>query len=204
MSADGVFTGVDGGRFKLIENYMYLYHTDTLIVLPTYPESIADSMGVNYQPTTPLARSAPIYSYISSGPRTFQISLPLHRELLYDVNRATALQVGDSINSDDYMNLMIKQIQASALPKYNANEKQVNPPTVAIKFGNDIFCKGVITGAVTATYSGPILKTNSYAMVTLDFTVNEIDPYDAVTVAELGGYRGLNTTLEGRVWGKDV
>ena len=27
-------------EFDLITNYLYMYHTDTFVVLPTYPESI--------------------------------------------------------------------------------------------------------------------------------------------------------------------
>jgi hypothetical protein len=203
VTINGTLAAGSNGRVKLIENYLYLYHTDTLVVLPTYPETIADSMAVNFSPTTPLSRSAPIYSYINSGPRSFQISLPLHRELLWDVNRESAsINPDGQLASDDYINTVIKQIQSAALPKYSAGEKQLNPPIVAVKFGSDIFCKGVITGAVTATYSGPVLRNDRYSMVTLDFTISETDPYDAVSVANLGSFRGENEWMRNRLTGK--
>ena len=34
--------------FEMVDNYMYLYHTNTLIVLPTYPEQINDTMQANF------------------------------------------------------------------------------------------------------------------------------------------------------------
>jgi len=42
------------------EYYVYFYHTGTYIVLPTYPETITDTVNSNYASTTPLGRSAPI------------------------------------------------------------------------------------------------------------------------------------------------
>jgi hypothetical protein len=186
--------------FTMIDNYIYLYHTDTLIALPTVPESITDSMTVNYSPTTPLSRSAPIYSYISSGPRSFTVTLNLHRDMMNEINVSASNLNIDELSRDDYVDIMIKQLQAAALPKYAAAEKMVNPPIIAVRFGNDIFCKGVVTGAVTITYSGPILANDKYAQISVDFQVSEIDPYDAESVMSVGGFRGINTDLERRVW----
>ena len=45
-------------EFDLITNYLYMYHTDTFVVLPTYPESIQDSLSSTFQSTPILARSA--------------------------------------------------------------------------------------------------------------------------------------------------
>jgi hypothetical protein len=55
--------------FRMIDNYVYMYHTGTLLALPTYADSITDVMSVNFVSSTPLARSSPIYSYANSGPR---------------------------------------------------------------------------------------------------------------------------------------
>ena len=187
--------------FSMIDNYIYLYHTDTLIALPLYPESIQDSMDVNFQPTTPLSRSAPIYSYTSSGPRSFQVSLPLHRDMMNQINTSASRLNIPNLDEDDYLDTMIKQLHAIALPRYAASEKMINPPLIAIRFGNDLFCKGVVTGNVTVTYAGPILRTNKYAEVTVAFTISEVDPYDADSVMLCGGFRGLRTTLDARVYG---
>lgn len=203
------FTPVDENYFyrgtgtpvhPMIDNYVYLYHTKTLIAIPTYPESIADTMNVEFSPTTPLSRSAPIFSYNKSGPRSFGISLSLHRDLMNQINIANSnLNVPD-LDEEDYVDILVKQLQSMAVPRYAASEKMVNPPIIAVRFGQDIFCKGIVQGAVTVTYSGPILRTDRYAKIDIEFTINEIDPYDADTIASLGSFRGLSTDLERNVW----
>ena len=76
----------------------------------------------------------------------------------------------------------------------------VNPPLVAIRFGNDIYIKGIVNGGISITYSGPIGTDNKYKQVQLSFTISEVDPYDAQTVMQQGSYRGLNKTLERRIY----
>lgn len=186
--------------FTMIDNYVYLYHTDTLIALPLYPDTIQDSTGTTYQETSVLSSPAPRYSYSNSGPRVMQFDIPMHRDMMTQINSAaSSLKIPD-LSSDDYVDTIVKQLQSAALPRYGAAEKMVNPPMVAVRFGNDIFCKGVVQGGVSVTYSGPILRTNKYSLVTVNFTVHEVDPYDADYVALAGGFRGLSTSLERRVW----
>ena len=200
VSSENLYNYQSLKPFAMIDNYIYVYHTDTLIALPLYPESIQDSMEINYAATTPLLRSAPIYSYQSSGPRSIQLELPLHRDMTNQINMdASTLKIPD-IEEEDYVDVMINQLQAAALPRYVASEKMVNPPLVAVRFGNDLFCKGVIQGGVTVTKSGPILRTDNYALVTVAFNMHEVDPYDADTVAQLGSFRGLTPTLERRIY----
>lgn len=200
INKDNQYNGTRTKVFNMIDNYIYLYHTETLIAIPTYPESIADTMSINFSPTTPLSSSAPIYSFSSAGPRSFAVSLNLHRDMMNEINtQYSRLNVTD-LQSEDYIDILIKQLQASVLPKYAAQEKMVDPPIIAVRFGNDIFCKGVITGGLTTTYSGPILVTDKYAQVNIDFTINEIDPYDAESVMQVGGFRGLSTDLQGILW----
>lgn len=193
--------------FSMIDNYIYLYHTETLIALPTFPETIADNQSVTFSSATPLSRSAPIYSYSHSGPRSFQVSLSLHRDLMNEINTATSGMKNaiSNLHDEDYIDIMIKQLQAAALPQYAVSEKMVNPPIVAVRFGDEIFCKGVIEGGVTVTYSGPIIPgtdgTGSrYALVNVDFNIHEIDPFDAETVMMQGSFRGFSTDLERRIW----
>lgn len=200
VRADNTYAGSTSKTFQMIDNYVYLYHTDTLIAIPTYPESIQDAMSVNYNQATMLSRSAPIFSYANSGPRTFSVSLHLHRDMMNDVNTSASKLKISNLDDEDYVDILVKQLQAAALPRYASSEKMVNPPIIAVRFGNDIFCKGVVHGAVTTTYSGPILRTDKYAEVTVDFVVYEIDPYDADSVMALGSYRGLSTDLERRIW----
>lgn len=187
--------------YNLIENYIYMYHTDTFIILPIYPDSVQDMMGAKFTSTTPLMRSAPIQSYNSSGPRTVQATFNLHRDMMSQVNYQRSnvkLDIGD-----DYIDVLVRQIQGAVIPKYNASEKMVNPPMVAMRLGDDIFIKGVINGDVGLTYVLPIININGkdkYAQVQVSFSITEVDPYDAETVMQIGSFRGLNTTLERRLW----
>lgn len=191
------------GSIDLIENYVYLYHTKTFIIIPQYPESISDSMTANFASTPILSRSAPIFSYSNSGPRSVQVSLSLHRDMMNTFNTDKSnvtLDIGD-----DYVDTLIKQIQAIALPQYNSSERMVNPPLIAVRFGSDIFIKGIVQGSVTVTYKTPIIQDkitglDKYALVDIAFNVSEVDPYDADTVMQNGSFRGLNTTLESKLF----
>lgn len=191
--------------FNMIDNYIYLYHTNTLIALPLFPESIQDSMVTTYSPTTPMSRSAPIYSYSHSGPRSLTLELPLHRDMMNSVNIDNSSIFSaklDELSDDDYVDTMINQLQSAALPRYASTEKMINPPLVAVRFGNSIFCKGIVDNGVSTTHSGPILSNNKYALVTVSFTIHEVDPYDADTVALEGGFRGIRTSLESKLFKK--
>lgn len=184
--------------FNMIDNYIYLYHTDTFIVIPAYPQQFTDSMSVQFSPDTPLTRSAPIFSYSNSGPRSINVHIQMHREMMKQINYGVSnAKVG---LHDDYVDELIKQIQAAVLPVYSSSSKMVDPPLVAIRFGNEIFCKGVITGSVSTTYDLPVLQDGKYAQVGIEFTMQEVDPYDAKTVAQVGSFRGLDTSLERKIW----
>lgn len=184
--------------FRMIDNYIYLYHIDQFIVIPTFPDSLNDQVSVSYNSSTPMARSAPVYSYSHSGPRSLQINLDLHRDMMHQIN----YQVSNATiaTGDDYVDTLVKLVQAAALPAYGASEKMVDPPMVAVRFGNDIFIKGVITGSVGVTYQSPILANEKYAHVSVSFNVEEVDPYDAQTVLAAGSFRGIDTSLERTFW----
>ena len=188
--------------FNMLDNYIYLYHTDTLLALPTFPESLNESTGINFSSVTPLARSAPIYTFSNAGPRTVQFNLEFHRDMMNEINTASSNLNVENIEDSDYVDYLINSLEAMALPAYSESEKMVDPPVIAIRFGNDIFCKGVVIGSVSKTYQGPILRTGKYALISVSFSVSEIDPYDAKSVMQTGSFRGLNTTLERRIWKK--
>ena len=184
--------------FNMIDNYVYLYHVNQFIVIPSFPDSITDTMSVNFNKSTPISRSAPIYSYSDSGPRSLQINLDLHRDMMMQINKGTSnanVAIGD-----DYVDTLVKQLQAAALPAYKASEKLVDPPLVAVRFGNDIFIKGIVSGAVSVTYAVPILTNDKYAHVSVSFTVEEVDPYSAQQVMTAGSFRGIDKTLERNMW----
>ena len=212
------------------ENYIYMYHLDKYIILPGYADSVNDTIGVTYASSNPISRSAPIYSYQNSGPRQIQVAFNLHRDEMTQLNTGNpslSNRTLDSVNNftlvptesgmyrkalseldnDDYVDFMIRAVQAMALPEYASSQKMVNPPLVAVRLGQDIFIKGVISGSVSLTYKYPILANGKYSNVDIAFSVAEVDPYDASTVLQTGSYRGdtlsvnkLNTTLERNIW----
>lgn len=187
--------------YSLIENYIYLFHVDQFILLPTYPEQVQDQLTATFSQSNPLSRSAPIFSYSHSGPRTIQVALSLHRDMMYELNYGVSnVNLNEIDIGDDYVDVMIKQLQAIALPKYSSGDKMVNPPLVALRFGNDIYIKGIVNGGISVTYSGPIGNDNKYKQVDISFAISEIDPYDAQTVMQQGSFRGLNKTLERRIY----
>ena len=193
-------------KMNMIDNYLYIYHIGynnqtgqkgQFVVLPTYPETIQDSLQSSFAESTPLSRSAPIYSYSKSGPRSMQINLQFHRDMMTEINYGVSnmnIELGD-----DYVDTIIRNLQACALPSYKTTSKMVDPPMIALRFGNEIFIKGIINGGVTVTYKPPILDNNKYAQVDVGFTVYETDPYDAETVAQVGSFRGMSQTLERRL-----
>lgn len=100
------------------------------------------------------------------------------------------------LTGEDYVDSLIKALQAISVPKYNLNNKAVEPPIVALRLSNEVFIKGVVNGSIGLTYSLPILSNGKYAQVELSLTVTEVDPYDASTVFKNGSFRGVVQTLK--------
>lgn len=194
-------------NYKLPECYIYLYHTDEYFILPQYPDTLQDQIDSNFSSQNALARTAPVYSYNNSGPRTIQITLKLHRDMMNNFNTGAARikyntadgEVETRINNDDYVDLLIKKLQSIALPRYKASDKLVNPPMVAVRFGDAVFIKGIVQGGVSVVYDLPILVNNKYAQATISFTVSEIQPYDADSVGKLGSLRGITSDIEKKI-----
>ena len=60
------------------ENYIYISHLGKegyYWWIPCCPKSMTDSMSSEFVPTTALGRTAPVYTYSSSGPRTLQLDI---------------------------------------------------------------------------------------------------------------------------------
>ena len=181
---------------QFVTNYIYLYHTDKFIIIPEYPESITDNMTLTFNQTQALSRSAPVFTYAYSGPRIVNFSLELHRDMVNDLNITagnTNLKSNVVSQTDDYVDILIKELQSIALPRYNVNNRAVIPPRVAVRFGNELFISGVVTSTITCTYGKPILSNGKYAKVSIGFTISEYDPYDATLVSQLGSFRGITS-----------
>ena len=184
-----------------IDNWIYFGHLDKFAVIPSYPETISDNMQSNFASENALSRSAPVFTYSNSGPRSVSIDLKLHRDMMDNVNTRVSNLKSNVINfrNEDYIETLIKYLQACAVPKYSvysSGAKAVEPPWVAIKFGNTLFIKGVITSSISVTWNKPILSDNKYAFADISFTIAETDPYDAVAVAKDGSFRGITRTFK--------
>jgi hypothetical protein len=74
-------------------------------------------MQSTFADTQALGRTAPVYTFSSAGPRTVQISIKLHRDLMDDINLS-----GSNVklkDGEDYLDSMLNALQAIALPKYS-------------------------------------------------------------------------------------
>lgn len=184
----------------LTDNYLYISHLDVTsedekyIWLPAYPDQVSDSMGSKFNDTNALGRSAPVYTYSSSGPREVKFSLVLHRDLMDEANVGKSnaqLKPGE-----DYVDYVIRALQSIAVPKYNITDKVVEPPWVALRLSNQIFIRGVVTGQVGVEYRKPLLNNGKYAMITISFIIYETDPYDASSIFTNGSFRGVTRALK--------
>lgn len=192
-------------KFNLIENYIYIYQLNKYLIIPTYPEQINDSLGSTFESTQALSRTAPVYSYSHSGPRKIQFTFDLHRDMMDQFNRGNRAFTESNLleMGDDYIDALIRYLQAMALPSYKVAQVQaaintgkiVNPPMVAVRFGNTLFIKGIVDGDVGVVYSGPIDSDNKYQMVQVTFTVAETEPQDANTISKWGSMRGLEAVM---------
>jgi len=180
----------------LEDNYIYISHLDEgfqFWKIPSWPDSVNDSMQSSFQQTQALGRTAPVYTFNNSGPRTVQIQLNLHRDIMDDVNTGISnSQLGEG---EDYVDNLVRALQSIALPKYNLTNKAVEPPLVALRLGNEIFIKGVVTSGIGISYTKPILMNGKYAEIALSITISEVDPYDATEVFKNGGFRGVVQSL---------
>lgn len=190
---------------KMIQNYIYFYHVEKFCLIPEYPDSINDSLSSTFAQTNALSRSAPVFSYSNSGPRQVTVNLKLHRDLMDDINTGVSNLKGDVVDfhGDDYIDTLIKYLQSVALPKYrnySTGQKSVIPPMVAVRFGDDIFIKGVVTSGIQVNYEKPILWNNKYAQVGLTFTISESDPYSADEVIADGSFRGITAAFKNGIY----
>ena len=192
------------------DNYIVLHHLPAdhpahQLCIPVDPDAISDSMSASFASNNPLSRSAPIFSYQNSGPRTVQVSFTLHRDLVREYNPELVA------SGQDPVDLLVENLDALVLPDYDSANKIVNPPVVSLKVRDEIYIKGVVASSAGVTYSLPIINYGSadkplykYAVVSLSFGINEITPYSASILPKAGGkYRkwsglGNQTANSGR------
>lgn len=167
------------------DNYIIFHHTGKSFIIPVDPDSVADSMSASFAQNHPLSRSAPIYSYQNSGPRSVQVSFTLHRDLCKEFNP----------NSEDAVEELVNNLEGMVLPDYNSASKVVNPPIVSLKIRDEIFITGIVQN-VGKSFNLPLLNYNGnykYAIVNLNFSVAEIQPYSASILPSVKGGRRLGS-----------
>lgn len=173
--------------------YLYISHLDQgyqYWQLPGYPDEVTDQMNSTFQSSNALGRSAPVYTFSNSGPRSITINLNFHRDMFEEMPSNVVPRAGE-----DKSESFIHALQAIAVPRYNLSNKAVEPPLVAIRLGREVFIKGVVTSGISVTYGKPILVNEKYAAIKISFTISEVDPYDASSVFANGSFRGLTATL---------
>jgi hypothetical protein len=173
--------------------YLYISHLDEgyqYWQLPGYPEKVTDNMASEFAANTALGRSAPVYTFSHSGPRTITINLSFHRDMFEEMP-SNVIPNDDEDKAESF----IHALQAIAVPKYNLSNKAIEPPLVALRLNRQIFIKGIVSGGVSVTYGKPILSNEKYAAIKISFTIYEVDPYDSTTVFQNGSFRGLTATL---------
>ena len=190
--------------YQNIENYIYIYQLGVYVIIPTYPDSVTDSLGSKFAVENILSRTAPVYSYSDSGPRTVTMNFTFHRDLMNSLNYDNFNfidEVGNMLG-ENYIDTLVRYLQAMALPSFNAVEaassvynSMVKPPIIAVRIGTTLFIKGIVNGEVQVTYSGPISKEGKYMQVGVSFTVSEIEPQDAEQLAKWGSNRGMESLL---------
>lgn len=173
--------------------YLYISHLDEgyqYWQLPGYPEKVTDSMQSAFQQNTALGRTAPVFTYSNSGPRSISLTIRFHRDMFEEMPSNVVPH-----DDEDKAESFIHAIQAIAVPKYNLSNKAIEPPLVAVRLGKEVFIKGIVSGGVNVSYGLPILANEKYAEVEVSFTISEVDPYDATTIFKNGSFRGLTATL---------
>ena len=180
---------------RLVENYIHFYHLDRTCLIPQYPDAISDSMSASFSNTEILSRSAPIFVYSNSGPRSVSFAFTFHREMLDDVNFGNS-SFEESLSRGELVEDLINTMEAAVLPRYINATKAVNPPIVAIRIGKGIHVKGICRN-VSKEWQKPIID-DKYQVVKISFTIEEMDPYDAEIVRTIGGFRGLDRNVDSR------
>lgn len=193
-----------------VASYIYFYHLDKEFNIPVMPESIQNTASISFSQEAILGRSAPQVTFSSAGPRTQNVSLTLHRQLM-DLENANLVKeflkdskgqeyINDmkySIKSEerDAVDMLIDALAAATVPKYMDTYKAVIPPSVRCRFGNESSIAGVLSDGIQQTSSGVWLKNGKMSTVQISFTILEVQPYSSDYVMEHGFLRGISKDL---------
>lgn len=176
-----------------MNNYIIFHHIGTTevpysIELPVSPTSLTESASANFVSTSILGRNAPVYTYTYSGPRQVSINMVIHREM---TGNSAFTTYGNSSRVDYYykrqfdsLDILMDSLRAVVVS--SKTYEGTTPPKITLCLDNQIKITGVVS-SVNTQYSLPIIN-GKYQVATIAFTVNELDPYDAIDVIMSGGY----------------
>lgn len=114
-----------------------------VLPLPTIPESVQESLSLNTQDQSIIARSAPIVSYANTNARTVSYTFAVADD--YMPTKGTG---GAQYTIQEY----VSALKSLEYPKYTSNE--VVPPQCILRLGN-IYLKGIVT-SVSINWKGPL------------------------------------------------
>lgn len=165
----------------------------TVIYIPEWPDSIADKVESNFNSTNALSRTAPVFSYINSGPRSVTVVLTLQRGMMDEANENKCnVKPGED---QDYVDLFVSKLQSVAYPNFHSSSKEIEPPQVIVCFGEQLQIEGIINSGISVEYEKPLLENGKYSTVNISFTVYEIHPEDALTKSEIGSLGEIPSTM---------
>ena len=197
-----------------VDAYIYIYHMGLEFKLPTLPDTFTDTMPINFSQQEVLGRSAPQITFASAGPRSVNIAISLHRHIFElenpQIDAVTKKRVVSMMDPEtakvvqapaiDAADLLINALLTLSLPRYQDRAKAIVPPSVLVRYGNELCIRGVPEG-LSKQSSGPWLKSGKMALVTINFNLKELEPYSAQYVAKNGSLRGISTDLSrSSVW----
>lgn len=176
----------------MVNCYIHFYHLDKTFNIPVTPDQIQNTVSVEFSQEKILGSSAPQVTFGSSGPRSQNVSITLHRQMFALENPSLAASADDD---EDSVDNLINALAAAAYPKYMDARKAIIPPSILIRFGEESCIRGVIEGSIQQTSSGAWLKNGKMSVVSINFNVLEVEPFSADYVYQNGYLRSVSTDL---------
>ena len=124
--------------------------------IPCYPKSVSDSLQVQFNSDSLFTSTEPYFVFHHSGPRTIQVGFQFHREMR-------------GIDNDGYIDTIVNALKASVYP---VNDGWMGSEIILI-VGNDVYIRGIISGSVGVSYSGPIID-GKYNVIDVNFSIEEV------------------------------
>lgn len=127
--------------------------TNSRIEFTLIPDEVSDSVSSQFEETTPMGRSGPIYGYSATGPHSVSFSIQLHDDYCK----------GGILNT-------VNKLKALTYPVYNSGN--INPPKCLIRIGNIINMTAKCS-EVSVTWQKPY-RNGQYIMAEVSLSFDEV------------------------------